>query len=72
VRLWEGEKRIYTGEGGPMRPEDMAAGHYTQVVWGKSRTLGCGRVACRADGWDWTIVSCNYSPGGNQPGERVY
>jgi len=72
VDLWAGEKADYRGAGGPMRDADMEAGHYTQVVWRGTTRIGCGRATCAKDGFDWTLVSCNYSPAGNVMGTRVY
>lgn len=72
VDLWAGEKADYRGAGGPMRGADMEAGHYTQVVWRGTTRIGCGRTTCSKDGFDWTLVSCNYSPAGNVMGTRVY
>jgi len=43
-------------------------GHYTQVVWRKSRHLGCAAARC-SQGEVWV---CNYDPPGNFVGERPY
>jgi len=40
---------------------DSGTGHFTQVVWVASTSLGCGVK----DGW----VCCRYSPAGNVDGE---
>ncbi|XP_072051703.1 uncharacterized protein [Amphiura filiformis] len=57
-------------------------GHYTQVVWGTSKELGCGRAYCMntidLDGnpvgrnSDVYMVACHYSPAGNYRGVRPY
>jgi pathogenesis-related protein 1 len=43
--------------------------HYTQVLWGDSRRIGCGKVRCDNGG---TFVTCNYDPPGNIPGQQPY
>ncbi|CAH1779055.1 unnamed protein product [Owenia fusiformis] len=51
-------------------------GHYTQVVWGDSRELGCGSYRCpilydeapSTKTWsDVTLLVCHYGPAGNYP-----
>ncbi|SMC22364.1 Cysteine-rich secretory protein family protein [Andreprevotia lacus DSM 23236] len=44
-------------------------GHYTQVVWKSSTTLGCGRAKCGSSKEVWV---CNYSPPGNYAGQNPY
>lgn len=52
-------------------------GHYTQVVWRNSTSLGCGFKACSTNSPfgaqypNWYIVVCDYSPAGNN-GSRPY
>ncbi|KAI9754216.1 MAG: hypothetical protein M4579_004813 [Chaenotheca gracillima] len=45
-------------------------GHFTQVVWKGTKTVGCGRVKCdgknKTPGW---YVVCEYYPAGNVGGE---
>jgi uncharacterized protein YkwD len=43
-------------------------GHYTQMVWSATRTLGCGAARC-GDGEVWV---CNYDPPGNVVGQSPY
>lgn len=43
-------------------------GHYTQMVWSSSRSLGCGLATCgTAEVW-----VCNYDPPGNVVGRKPY
>ncbi|KAG0298628.1 hypothetical protein BGZ96_009702 [Linnemannia gamsii] len=36
-------------------------GHFTQVVWKSTTSVGCAKRACP----NWTIYICNYDPPGN-------
>lgn len=51
-------------------------GHYTQMVWAESYSLGCALTRCTDDIRDGmtsqAIVACNYGPGGNIAGESPY
>jgi len=47
------------------------AGHYTQLVWGSSRKLGCGSVYYNSSSGSMPynqLIVCNYFPGGNVEG----
>lgn len=48
-------------------------GHYTQVVWANTQTVGCAltTVAC-AGGFTWTVVGCQYGEAGNYVGQQPY
>lgn len=64
---WADERRLYRG--GPLRPHNWApSGHYTQMVWGDTRHLGCGVSECG----DMMIVVCHYDPKGNYLGRAPY
>jgi hypothetical protein len=60
VESWAEEKPDY--DGGLMNNKNFAAGHYTQMIWGKTTHVGCATVKCK-DGSH--IVVCNYNPPGN-------
>jgi len=53
-------------------------GHYTQVVWRSSTTIGCGVAQCGPGPGgpfgerEWVMWVCNYSPAGNYKGEKPY
>lgn len=58
VELWyaEGEKYDYKKHGFSSR-----TGHFTQVVWAASRSLGCGFSECQG----MRLWVCHYDPAGN-------
>ncbi|KAI1693587.1 cysteine-rich secretory protein family domain-containing protein [Ditylenchus destructor] len=45
-------------------------GHFTNMAWETTREVGCAVTQCKDQGI--TLVACNYSPGGNWVGHRVY
>ncbi len=47
---------------------ETAVGHYTQMIWAGTRTMGCAR----ATGRDWDYLVCRYDPPGNVVGQWVY
>lgn len=64
---WENEKSAYHDE-----PIDISTfqsyGHYTQLVWRNTKSLGCGKAECGGK----VIIVCNYDPAGNFLGEIPY
>ncbi|KAF4532745.1 hypothetical protein B566_EDAN007712 [Ephemera danica] len=48
------------------------AGHYTQVAWADTKTIGCGYTMFQEGSWYWKLVACNYGPAGNVIGGRMY
>lgn len=67
VKTWYTEKKKYDGK--PLnRSNAVLASHYTQLVWRKTRKLGCAQVTCQKR----LIVVCNYDPAGNHLGEKPY
>jgi uncharacterized protein YkwD len=70
-RLWLKERRNFrygvipnTSRTGDF--EDV--GHYTQMVWASSKSVGCALVRGKRD----EFFVCRYSEGGNVIGERPY
>lgn len=51
-------------------------GHYTQIVWAASTSLGCGVTNCTENspfgGGAWQNWVCNYDPPGNFIGQQPY
>jgi hypothetical protein len=47
-------------------------GHYTQVVWRNTESVGCGYSTCEVDGFTREIWVCNYDPPGNYIGQTPY
>lgn len=53
-------------------------GHYTQMVWRSTSSVGCGIRNCTTNSpfqppfTNWTLVVCQYSPAGNFSGQRPY
>ena len=62
---WASESRNYDYRSNTCRG---VCGHYTQIVWRDSRSVGCA-VARRGGREIWV---CNYDPPGNVLGERPY
>jgi pathogenesis-related protein 1 len=54
----------------------QVCGHYTQVVWRNSTSLGCGITLCTTGSpfgsGSWYIVVCDYYPPGNYNGQKPY
>lgn len=55
----------------------QVCGHYTQLVWRSTTSVGCARRTCTTGSPfpsfpTWQIVVCNYAPPGNYSGQRPY
>ncbi|XP_028130873.1 venom allergen 5-like [Diabrotica virgifera virgifera] len=50
-----------------------AVGHYTAIVWARTRYVGCGiTFFVDGEGWDAYYIACNYGEGGNVNTLPVY
>ncbi|KAJ4770915.1 hypothetical protein LUZ62_055172 [Rhynchospora pubera] len=68
IKIWADEKKFYNYGTNCCTNNEMC-GHYTQVVWANTKTVGCANVKC--DNGD-QFLTCNYEPPGNYEGERPY
>ncbi|ACU07806.1 Pathogenesis-related protein 1B precursor (PR-1B) [Flavobacteriaceae bacterium 3519-10] len=67
-KLWYDEIKDYKHE--VLNNSNWAvAGHYTQMVWHSTQSVGIGAAKC-ANGY--TIVVANYDPSGNMIGQKAY
>ncbi len=71
---WYSEKADYRkGTRIPQDTSDFRAGHYTQMVWRKTREIGAGKATARQGEFQGqTILVTNYDPAGNQYGQTPY
>lgn len=68
VDTWASEKDYYNYASNSCASGQIC-GHYTQLVWKNTTSVGCGVAACSSGGEVWV---CQYSPAGNYMGQRPY
>jgi hypothetical protein len=68
VKDWAAEGVDYSYAANACAP-GRDCGHYTQIVWRGTASVGCARVVCD-DGC--VFITCNYYPPGNVVGQRPY
>ncbi|CAH1801496.1 unnamed protein product [Owenia fusiformis] len=44
-------------------------GHFTQLVWKGTRTVGCGEAKGKNGKWYVNVITCRYGPPGNYKGQ---
>jgi uncharacterized protein YkwD len=73
VGSWVSEKAKYSYANNSC---SGTCGHYTQVVWAASTSLGCGVKTCTQGSpfgsGSWQFWVCNYDPPGNYIGQKPY
>ncbi|KAE8767195.1 Pathogenesis-related protein 1 [Hordeum vulgare] len=69
VNSWVSEKKDYD-YGSNTCAAGKVCGHYTQVVWRASTSIGCARVVCNNN--RGVFITCNYEPRGNIVGQKPY
>ncbi|CAM0878600.1 unnamed protein product [Alopecurus aequalis] len=71
VKAWVSEKQYYDHDTNTCSaPDGESCGHYTQVVWSNSTTIGCAGLLC--DGATGVFIICSYNPPGNWDGQTPY
>ncbi|XP_011645541.1 venom allergen 3-like [Pogonomyrmex barbatus] len=73
IQMWYNEVKMFDRNQISNYKFDVNTGHYTQLVWAKTRLIGCGRISYKKPN-DWKILYlvCNYGPSGNYIGEKIY
>jgi pathogenesis-related protein 1 len=71
VDAWGEEKKDYDYASNSSKP-GAVCGHYTQVVWRDTKSVGCGVAFCAAGDTKAQVWVCQYSPPGNYVGRRPY
>ena len=68
VDAWGDEASMYTFSTKGYTGFTEATGHFSQLVWRGTRTVGCGWTDCSSShsgGVDGVLLVCNYFPAGN-------
>lgn len=68
IRSWASERQYYDDRKGRCVTR-QECGHYTQVVWRGSKSVGCAVAPCKQGG---AVLVCEYDPAGNVVGHRPY
>ena len=69
MNSWVGEKKDYD-YGSNSCAAGKQCGHYTQIVWRASTSIGCARVVCNNN--RGVFIICSYEPAGNVVGRKPY
>jgi len=74
VRGWYGEVHKFIDNGGNVDHFGgvKGVGHFTQVIWGTTTHIGCGRTKYRNTGKYNMLSVCNYGHGGNIKPKPIY
>ncbi|MDX1904756.1 MAG: CAP domain-containing protein [Thermonemataceae bacterium] len=69
VDSWASEKEFFNFETLTCNEEWYKCGHYTQMIWEETKTVGCAVAYCKDGSEVWV---CNYEPAGNVVGRKPY
>jgi pathogenesis-related protein 1 len=69
VNSWASEKKDFDYDSNRCKP-GKKCGHYTQIVWRSTTTVGCGKAAC--EDTKEQVYVCQYQPAGNWIGRKPY
>ena len=69
VNSWASEKIDFDYANNRCKPGKVC-GHYTQIVWRSTTTVGCGMAAC--EDTQEQVWVCQYQPAGNWIGRKPY
>jgi len=69
VDAWASEKQYFNFEKLECNGEWYKCGHYTQMIWENTKTVGCAVAYCKDGSEVWV---CNYEPAGNVVGQKPY
>jgi pathogenesis-related protein 1 len=73
VESWLGEKAGYQRGTVVTADNTDAVGHYTQMVWKATTTVGCGKAVMKRGAYEgFVVLVCNYSPAGNVTGQKPF
>nr|P35787.1 RecName: Full=Venom allergen 5; AltName: Full=Allergen Ves vi V; AltName: Full=Antigen 5; Short=Ag5; AltName: Full=Cysteine-rich venom protein; Short=CRVP; AltName: Allergen=Ves vi 5 [Vespula vidua] len=72
VKMWENEVKDFNPNIEWSKNNLKKTGHYTQMVWAKTKEIGCGSVKYVKDEWYTHYLVCNYGPSGNFRNEKLY
>ncbi|VDN98185.1 unnamed protein product [Rodentolepis nana] len=75
IRYWSNERKDYDFQHNSCAP-GKKCGHYTQVVWANTSSVGCAVKQCDDKFPDLPrpahVYVCQYSPRGNYIGQKPY
>uniref|UniRef100_A0A348G5X6 Venom allergen 3 n=1 Tax=Odontomachus monticola TaxID=613454 RepID=A0A348G5X6_ODOMO len=73
VQIWINEVDLFDRDDVYKLPDDiLPIGHYTQVVYGDTNKIGCGRMFYKTGKNERHFLVCNYGPAGNMEDEPIY
>ncbi|KAJ5291701.1 PR-1-like protein [Penicillium angulare] len=66
---YNNEMKIFAPYYGWPNPGESSSGHFSQIVWKDTASVGCATVNCRYSNLGMWYTVCNYYPPGNWGGE---